>query len=95
MKNSAKRPIINTKTMGISMIFNRVIKLIILVSVVFGLFSGFQTCCQAQEHKVSKVLVLSDSGQRNGTTYLTCGAAADIIAADIINELNKTGRIKA
>ena len=77
------------------MIFNRIIKLIIFVSVVLGMFFAIQTDCQAQEHKVPKVLVLSDSGQRNGTTYLTCGAAADIIAADIINELNKTGRVEA
>ena len=77
------------------MIFNRIIKLIIFVSVVFGVFLAIPSGCQAQEQKAAKVLVLSDSGQRNGTTYLTCGAAADIIAADIINELNKTGRIKA
>lgn len=77
------------------MIFNRIIKLIIFVSVVFGVFLAIPSDCQAQEQKAAKVLVLSDSGQRNGTTYLTCGAAADIIAADIINELNKTGRIKA
>ena len=77
------------------MIFNRIIKLIVFVSVVFGVFLAIPSGCQAQEQKAAKVLVLSDSGQRNGTTYLTCGAAADIIAADIINELNKTGRIKA
>ena len=97
MKNSAKRPIINTKTMGIGMISNGIIKLIIFVSVVFGIFlTAFQSpAFAAKEHKIPTVLVLSDSGQRNGTTYLTCGAAADLIAADIINELNKTGRIKA
>ncbi len=89
--------IINTKTMGIGMISNGIIKLIIFVSVVFGIFlTAFQSpAFAAKEHKIPTVLVLSDSGQRNGTTYLTCGAAADLIAADIINELNKTGRIKA
>ena len=89
--------IINTKTMGIGMISNGIIKLIIFVSVVFGIFlNAFQSpAFAAKEHKIPTVLVLSDSGQRNGTTYLTCGAAADLIAADIINELNKTGRIKA
>ena len=83
--------------MGISMIFNRVIKLLIFVSVVFGIFTTLFTnpSFAKEEHKIPTVLVLSDSGQRNGTTYLTCGAAADLIAADIINELNKTGRIKA
>ena len=89
--------IINTKTMGIGMISNGIIKLIIFVSVVFGIFlTAVQSpAFAAKEHKIPTVLVLSDSGQRNGTTYLTCGAAADLIAADIINELNKTGRIKA
>ena len=77
------------------MIFNKVIKLIIFVSVVFSVFVAVQNNCMAQEHKVPTILVLSDSGQRNGTTYLTCGAAADIIATDIINELNNTKRIKA
>ena len=79
------------------MISNGIIKLIIFVSVVFGIFlNAFQSpAFAAKEHKIPTVLVLSDSGQRNGTTYLTCGAAADLIAADIINELNKTGRIKA
>lgn len=79
------------------MISNGIIKLIIFVSVVFGIFlTAFQSpAFAAKEHKIPTVLVLSDSGQRNGTTYLTCGAAADLIAADIINELNKTGRIKA
>ncbi len=88
----------NTKTMGISMIFNRIIKLFVFVSVVCGLFTTFlqnPSFAKEEEHKIPTVLVLSDSGQRNGTTYLTCGAAADLIAADIINELNKTGRIKA
>ena len=49
----------------------------------------------AAARKVPVIAVISDSGHRNGTTYLVCGAASDIIAADIINRLNQTGRIKA
>ncbi|MBS4760121.1 MAG: hypothetical protein KHX03_05435 [Clostridium sp.] len=48
-----------------------------------------------QRYKVPTIAVLSDTGHRNGTTYLICGAASDIIATDIINNLNRTGRIKA
>lgn len=56
-------------------------------------------CCGndafAAPRKAPTVVVLSDIGHRNGTTYLICGAASDIIAADIINRMNQTGRIKA
>lgn len=56
-------------------------------------------CLNAQAFAVVRkpptVLVLTDSGHRNGTNYIICGAASDIIAEDIINELNKTKRIKA
>lgn len=48
-----------------------------------------------QRYKVPTIAVLSDTGHRNGTTYLICGAASDIIATDIINSLNSTGHIKA
>lgn len=41
------------------------------------------------------VVVLSDTGHRNGTTYLVSGASSDIFASDIINELNKTNHIYA
>jgi hypothetical protein len=46
-------------------------------------------------HKVPTVAILTDSEHRQGTTYLVCGAASDIIATDLINALNQTGRIKA
>lgn len=56
-------------------------------------------CINAQAFAVVRkpptVLVITDSGHRNGTNYIICGAASDIIAEDIINELNKTKRIKA
>lgn len=56
-------------------------------------------CLNAQAFAVVRkpptVLVLTDSGHRNGTNYIICGAASDIIAEDIINELNKTKRIKS
>lgn len=49
----------------------------------------------AAPRKMPTIVVLSDTGHRNGTTYLICGAASDIIASDIINRMNQTGRIKA
>lgn len=49
----------------------------------------------AAPRKTPTIVVLSDTGHRNGTTYLICGAASDIIASDIINRMNQTGRIKA
>lgn len=70
-----------------------VICLLILVGVVFS------TCLTSyaiqDEEKLPVVTVVSDTNHRNGTTYLICGAASDIIASDIINRLNNTGRIKA
>lgn len=59
------------------------------------LFTAESKSFAAPAHKIPTVAVLSDTGHRNGTTYVICGASADIIATDIINELNKTGRIKA
>lgn len=59
------------------------------------LFTAESQSFAAPAHKTPTVVVLSDTGHRNGTTYVICGASADIIATDIINELNKTGRIKA
>ena len=65
---------------------------ILVLSAIF-LISG--TNSFAAQRKIPTIAVISDSGHRNGTTYLVCGAASDIIAADIINRLNQTGRIKA
>ena len=65
---------------------------ILVLSTVF-LTAGAESFAAAR--KVPVIAVISDSGHRNGTTYLVCGAASDIIAADIINRLNQTGRIKA
>lgn len=59
------------------------------------LFVGFTGNCSLAAQKVPTIIVLSDSNHRNGTTYLICGAASDIIASDIINRMNHTGRIKA
>ena len=50
---------------------------------------------QKQKKKTPVVAVISDRAHRHGTTYLICGSASDIIASDIINELNKSGRIKS
>lgn len=60
----------------------------------FMLFSvSIKAFCAA--HQPKTIAVLTDTGHRNGTTYIICGAASDIIAADIINKMNQTGRIKA
>lgn len=63
----------------------------------FVVISAFFNACEsiAAPRKIPTVAVISDTSQRNGTTYLICGAASDIIATDIINRLNQTGRIKA
>ena len=63
----------------------------------FIVISAFFNACEsiAAPRKIPTVAVISDTSQRNGTTYLVCGAASDIIATDIINRLNQTGRIKA
>ncbi len=84
----------DTKIMGISMIWDNMKRFL-----VFG-FLALLFLCASQEtfatvQKVPVVAVLSDTGHRNGTTYIVCGASADIIATDLINELNKTGRINA
>lgn len=50
---------------------------------------------QKQKKKTPVVAVISDRAHRHGTTYLICGSASDIIASDIINELNRSGRIKS
>ncbi len=58
----------------------------------------FITCLNAncaEVQKMKTVAVISDVGHRNGTNYLICGAAADIIATDLINRINATGRMKA
>ena len=48
-----------------------------------------------EKKKTPVVAVISDRAHRNGTTYLICGSAADIIATDIINALNQSKRIQA
>ena len=48
-----------------------------------------------EKKKTPVVAVISDRGHRNGTTYLICGSAADIIATDIINALNRSKRVQA
>ena len=83
------------KNMGIDMIF-RVIK--IFITSVFLLMTVCLCTCNsvfAIQRKAPVIVVLSDTGHRNGTTYLICGAASDIIASDIINKMNQTGRINA
>ena len=83
------------KNMGIGMIF-RNIK--IFITSVFLLMTVCLCTCNsvfAIQRKAPVIVVLSDTGHRNGTTYLICGAASDIIASDIINKMNQTGRINA
>lgn len=78
------------------MIFKSMKKIIVLSLIaVATLFAINMQTSAAPAHKIPTIAVLSDTGHRNGTTYVICGAAADIIATDLINELNKTGRIKA
>lgn len=56
----------------------------------FGSLQGF--CAQ---ESIKTIAVITDTGHRHGTNYLICGAASDIIATDIINKINMTGRMKA
>lgn len=77
------------------MIFNRMNKFIICFAILAAALFSLNLNCFAAERKIPTVVVLSDTNHRNGTTYLICGAASDIIASDIINKLNQTGRIKA
>lgn len=77
------------------MIFNK-LKKIFIIGLLFSLSLGLGTVSvQAAAHKVPVIAVMTDTSHRNGTTYLVCGAATDIIATDIINRLNLTGRIKS
>lgn len=85
------------KIMGIGMIFRNIKDIVICLLILVGVV--FSTCLTSyaiqDEEKLPVVTVVSDTNHRNGTTYLICGAASDIIASDIINRLNNTGRIKA
>lgn len=83
------------KIMGIGMIFKSMKKLFICVLAFTALILCADSTAFSAQRKIPTVVVLSDTGHRNGTTYIICGAASDIIATDIINEMNKTGRIKA
>lgn len=76
------------------MIFKRFDKFVILLLLIISVFLGAGNASFAA-HRVPTIVVLSDTNHRNGTTYLICGAASDIIASDIINRMNLTGRIKA
>lgn len=62
---------------------------------VFVLFSANLSVSCAEVQKMKTIAVMSDVGHRHGSNYLICGAAADIIAADIINRINLSGRMKA
>lgn len=77
------------------MIFKSMKKLFICVLAFTALILCADLTAFSAPRKIPTVVVLSDTGHRNGTTYIICGAASDIIATDIINEMNKTGRIKA
>lgn len=59
------------------------------------MFSASLNVNCAEVQKMKTIAVISDVGHRNGSNYLICGAAADIIAADIINRINTSGRMKA
>lgn len=83
------------KIMGIGMIFKSMKKLFICVLAFTAVILCADSTAFSAPRKIPTVVVLSDTGHRNGTTYIICGAASDIIATDIINEMNKTGRIKA
>lgn len=65
--------------------------------ILFAIFVLFNTATNAfcAAHAPKTIAVFSDTGHRNGTTYIISGAASDIIASDIINKMNQTGRIKA
>ena len=67
--------------------------LVYVLFLIFSLFIGVPAFCA--NYPVKTVAVITDTGHRNGTNYLICGAASDIIATDIINRLNMTGRMRA
>lgn len=81
--------------MGISMIWDNLRKFYILVIALLTMLMPSCNSVFAAARKVPTIVVLTDSAHRNGTKYIICGAASDIIATDIINRLNQTGRIKA
>lgn len=58
-------------------------------------FISISTEAFCASHPVKTIAVITDTGHRNGTNYLICGAASDIIATDIINRINMTGRMRA
>ncbi len=66
-----------------------------ILLLVFAIF-GFNTAVfSATVQPVKTIAVITDTGHRNGTNYLICGAASDIIATDLVNRINMTGRMKA
>ena len=77
------------------MIFKNIKRFIICVFLLTAVCLCACNSVFAAPGKAPTIVVLSDTGHRNGTTYLICGAASDIIASDIINRMNQTGRIKA
>ena len=85
----------NKTKLGISMTWVNMKRFLIYLLVLSSIFVSSGMTSFAAARKTPTIAVISDSGHRNGTTYLVCGAAADIIAEDIINRLNQTGRIKA
>jgi len=85
------------KKMGIIMTWVKIKKFLVCIFMITFFVAVCNSAFAITEvnSKLPKVVVISDSAHRNGTTYLVCGAASDIFASDIINQLNKTGRIKA
>ncbi len=67
------------------------------ICILFAVFALLITNAQGYcaKHPVKTVAVITDSAHRNGTTYIICGGASDIMATDIINRINMTGRMKA
>lgn len=64
-----------------------------IITTLFLLFGCNVQAYATQQKKV--VAVISDVGHRNGTNYLICGAASDIIASDIVNRINMTNTMSA
>ncbi len=77
------------------MIFKNIKKIITCIFLLVAICLCGCNSVFAAQRKAPVIVVLSDTGHRNGTTYLICGAASDIIASDIINKMNQTGRINA
>ena len=71
--------------------------LIYIICVISALFLVFCASSEsfASQKQIKTVAVISDVGHRNGTNYLICGAASDIIASDIVNRINSTGGMRA